>query len=119
MRVPSRRSAGRRPRVTLALALAAAIGIGCDRGTAAPTPPPDAAASPKGAAPLPPPPSSPLVQQGHVAYAKYCATCHGEFASGYVADNAPSLRSPTFLSTASDDFLRAGITRGRPGTAMA
>ena len=62
---------------------------------------------------------SPLVQRGHGAYAKYCATCHGEFASGYVADNAPSLRSPTFLSTASDDFVRAGITRGRPGTAMA
>ena len=59
------------------------------------------------------------MQQGRVHYAKYCATCHGESAAGYVADNAPSLRSTTFLASASDDFLRAGITRGRPGTAMA
>jgi cytochrome c oxidase cbb3-type subunit 3/ubiquinol-cytochrome c reductase cytochrome c subunit len=62
--------------------------------------------------------STPL-QQGHQLYVKYCGMCHGPEAKGYAADNAPSLRNPTFLSTASDAFLRAGIERGRPGTAMA
>ncbi|HVU50391.1 MAG TPA: c-type cytochrome [Polyangia bacterium] len=59
------------------------------------------------------------VARGRAAYAKYCATCHGPQANGYVADNAPSLRTTSFLSTATDAFLRAGIVRGRPGTAMA
>jgi cytochrome c oxidase cbb3-type subunit 3/ubiquinol-cytochrome c reductase cytochrome c subunit len=59
------------------------------------------------------------VARGRVAYAKYCATCHGAQGNGYVADNAPSLRSTTFLATATDAFLREGIARGRPGTAMA
>jgi cytochrome c oxidase cbb3-type subunit 3 len=65
------------------------------------------------------PPANPVVARGREAYAKFCATCHGVAAGGYVADNAPSLRSPTFLASASDAFLRAGIARGRPGTAMA
>src|SRR5207248_1737498 len=47
-----------------------------------------------------------------------CALCHGADRAGYQADNAPSLKSPTFLASASDDFLRAAIVRGRPGTAM-
>jgi mono/diheme cytochrome c family protein/rhodanese-related sulfurtransferase len=59
------------------------------------------------------------VERGRVAYAKYCATCHGVQANGYVADNAPSLRTTTFLSSATDWFVRDGIVRGRPGTAMA
>jgi cytochrome c oxidase cbb3-type subunit III len=58
------------------------------------------------------------VERGRVAYAKYCATCHGPQANGYAADNAPSLRTTTFLATATDAFLRDGVTRGRPGTAM-
>jgi len=62
---------------------------------------------------------SPVVEKGRQVYAKYCATCHGPAANGYIADNAPSLRSVTFLESASDDFIRAGISRGRPGTAMA
>ena len=66
-----------------------------------------------------PAPATPLVEQGRQSYAKYCATCHGPAASGYAADNAPSLRSTTFLESASDAFIRAGISRGRPGTAMA
>jgi cytochrome c oxidase cbb3-type subunit III len=61
----------------------------------------------------------PLVQRGGQLYAKLCALCHAADGRGYAADNAPSLRNPTFLATASDDFLRAGIERGRPGTAMA
>ncbi|HEX3901825.1 MAG TPA: c-type cytochrome [Polyangia bacterium] len=71
----------------------------------------------KAAAPAPKPLT--LVEQGRKAYAMYCATCHGAEANGYKADNAPSLRSPTFLASASDAFVAAGITRGRPGTAMA
>ena len=65
------------------------------------------------------PPPSPLIEKGRQTYAKYCATCHGPAANGYIADNAPSLRSATFLESASDEFIRAGISRGRPGTAMA
>jgi cytochrome c oxidase cbb3-type subunit 3 len=63
--------------------------------------------------------ASTVVDQGRQVYTKFCVTCHGVGANGYAADNAPSLRNPTFLATASDAFLRAGITRGRPGTAMA
>src|SRR3954468_18228442 len=63
--------------------------------------------------------TKPVVERGHQIYGKLCALCHGADARGYAADNAPSLRTPTFLATASDDFLRAGIERGRPGTAMA
>src|SRR3954467_2023620 len=101
-----RRSADRRPLVARPLALtaalvAASVGCaGCDRGGAKPPSQPAAAVS-SPAAP------SPLVQQGAGAYPKTRPPCHGEFASGYVADNAPSLRSPTFLTTASADFLRA------------
>jgi cytochrome c oxidase cbb3-type subunit III len=66
--------------------------------------------------PLPPPSD---LMSGRPLYAKFCAMCHGAEGKGYAADNAPSLVSATFLATASDDFLRAGIGRGRPGTAMA
>ena len=52
-------------------------------------------------------------------YAKYCALCHGPEAKGYIADNAPSLVSDTFLRSATDQFLASGIARGRPGTPMA
>jgi mono/diheme cytochrome c family protein/rhodanese-related sulfurtransferase len=57
-------------------------------------------------------------ETGRAIYAQLCATCHGPEGHGYVADNAPSLRSATFLASASDDFIRAAILRGRPGTAM-
>jgi cytochrome c oxidase cbb3-type subunit 3 len=66
--------------------------------------------------PLPPPTD---LSEGRPLYAKYCAMCHGPEGKGYAADNAPSLVSATFLATASDEFVRAGIARGRPGTAMA
>jgi len=58
------------------------------------------------------------VERGRAVYAQLCATCHGVSGDGYIADNAPSLRSATFLSTATDTFLQAAILRGRPGTAM-
>lgn len=53
------------------------------------------------------------------AYAKYCSLCHAKEREGYAADNAPSLKSFTFLQTASPQFLKDSIARGRPGTAMA
>ena len=56
---------------------------------------------------------------GAQLYAKYCALCHGGALEGYAADNAPALRSPTFLATASTAFLQSAIERGRAGTAMA
>jgi cytochrome c oxidase cbb3-type subunit 3/ubiquinol-cytochrome c reductase cytochrome c subunit len=58
------------------------------------------------------------VEKGRATYARLCATCHGVAGNGYVADNAPSLRSPTFLASATDTFLQTAILRGRPGTAM-
>ena len=64
-------------------------------------------------------PADPQVVAGAQVWGRYCALCHGPKAMGYVADNAPSLVTTTFLETASDDFLHAGIARGRPGTAMA
>jgi cytochrome c oxidase cbb3-type subunit 3 len=70
------------------------------------------------AAPASAPDPAPSAADGAAIYAKYCTLCHGANAEGYAADNAPSLVSSTFLSTASDAFLRAGIERGRPGTAM-
>jgi cytochrome c oxidase cbb3-type subunit 3 len=56
---------------------------------------------------------------GAPLFAKYCALCHGVDATGYAADNAPSLVNPTFLANVSDAFLRSAIKAGRPGTAMA
>lgn len=53
------------------------------------------------------------------AYLKYCSLCHGKEREGYAADNAPSLKSLTFLQSASAQFLKSSIARGRPGTAMA
>jgi cbb3-type cytochrome c oxidase subunit III len=52
-------------------------------------------------------------------YAKSCAPCHGDDAKGYKADHAPSLVNPTFLTSASDEFLHRSIVYGRPGTSMA
>jgi mono/diheme cytochrome c family protein/rhodanese-related sulfurtransferase len=52
-------------------------------------------------------------------YATLCSQCHGPEARGYAADHAPSLVNPTFLASATDDFLHRSIGQGRPGTAMA
>jgi mono/diheme cytochrome c family protein/rhodanese-related sulfurtransferase len=52
-------------------------------------------------------------------YLALCRQCHGADAKGYAADHAPSLINPTFLESASDDFLRRSILGGRPGTSMA
>jgi len=61
--------------------------------------------------PAPPP-------QGHLDYLPLCGPCHGPEGRGYAADHAPSLVNPTFLESASNDFLRRAIASGRPGTSM-
>ncbi|MFO0676558.1 MAG: c-type cytochrome [Polyangiaceae bacterium] len=60
----------------------------------------------------------PSVEVGARHYARTCALCHGERGEGYVADNATALNGATFLASASDDFLRRSIARGRPSTTM-
>ncbi len=55
---------------------------------------------------------------GSASYARTCALCHGDRGEGYVADNPTALNNPTFLATATDDYLRRSIARGRPGTTM-
>ncbi len=51
-------------------------------------------------------------------YVRLCAPCHGPEGKGYAADFAPSLVNPTFLESATDEFLRRSIVFGRPGTSM-
>jgi cytochrome c oxidase cbb3-type subunit 3 len=106
---------------SLGLALGAALalfisGWGCGRGSGSPALPsatPSARASAPAASP-----SSPVAEGARV-YERYCQLCHAKDATGYAADNAPSLVSKTFLESASDQLIAAGIRMGRPGTAMA
>ena len=56
---------------------------------------------------------------GQALFGKLCAQCHGADAKGYKSDHAPSLINPTFLASATDEFLQSSITYGRPGTPMA
>lgn len=62
-------------------------------------------------------PASP--ETGSALYARYCQLCHAPDATGYAADEAPSLVSTTFLESASDAYIASGIRYGRPNTAMA
>lgn len=95
------------PRRTLILA--ALLLAGCGKATPAKAKP----------APAPSPPSrSAQTERGRVLYGQLCATCHGPTGNGYASDNAPSLRTTTFMASANDVFLRDSIVRGRPGTAM-
>lgn len=84
------------------------------------------AACSKGGDAKPPPPAKhdaavvPVAQQaGASLYQKLCSQCHGADGKGYKSDHAPSLVNPTFLASATDDFLKRSIALGRPGTAMA
>lgn len=63
-------------------------------------------------------PSPASVEAGSLRYEKTCALCHGKAGEGYLADSATALRNQSFLSTASDEFLRRSIARGRPPTTM-
>ncbi len=75
---------------------------------------PSVASAPRAAAAAP----ASEIAKGASLYAHYCALCHADDATGYAADNAPSLVSRTFLESASDTFIAAGIRDGRPSTAM-
>lgn len=66
-----------------------------------------------------PGPAPSRVEVGRALYARYCQLCHAPEGTGYAADEAPSLVSPTFLATADDAFIARGIRLGRPDTAMA
>lgn len=52
---------------------------------------------------------------GAAVYARECASCHG--ADGW-GDGAPRLAGEVFQASASDDFIRQTLRRGRRGTAM-
>jgi len=75
-----------------------------------------AGGSPTSAAP---PAAAPDLAAAQASYTKLCAPCHADDGTGYRADHAPSLVNPTFLESASDEFLRRSIIFGRPGTSMA
>ncbi len=93
---------------TRTVLLVALLVAGCGKATPAKAKP----------AALPALAAGPPVTKGRALYAQLCATCHGPAGNGYASDNAPSLRTTTFLASASDAFLTESITRGRPGTAM-
>jgi len=104
--------------VSLAFALAVGLGFsGCSRR-------PGPAGGPAGATSTPSakssssPPANELVQTGAALYQRYCELCHAKDATGYAADNAPSLVTRTFLESADDAFLTRAIRAGRPSTAM-
>jgi cytochrome c oxidase cbb3-type subunit III len=100
-------------RTVLALALGAGA-LGCGRGNGSQALP-SAAPRPEAAKAA----ADPVLNRGAELWAKYCQLCHGKDATGYAADNAPSLVTKTFLESASDELIANGIRMGRPGTAMA
>lgn len=95
-------------------AVIALLIVGCNSGSATPAP---RVAPSSGSG------SSAIVEvgalDGRPLYVALCQPCHGADARGYAADHAPSLVNPTFLESASDEFLRRSIAEGRPGTSMA
>jgi mono/diheme cytochrome c family protein len=100
------------------LASGLVVGPGCKSTPADPPPAPASAPAPVAtqAATTTAPPA---VHPGRASYLALCAPCHGPEGKGYAADHAPSLVNPTFLESASDEFLRLSIVHGRPGTSMA
>jgi len=56
---------------------------------------------------------------GQVLYGQYCATCHGQNASGYAEGGpGPAIGNTGFLTVASDDYIFQTVKHGRSGTAM-
>ena len=102
-------------RAVLASLVSLVVACGSSSSAPNPPPPPPVAVQDAGAAAV----ADPRIARGGAAFVKYCALCHGEAAQGYVADHAPSLRSPTFLESADDTFLARSIALGRPSTPMA
>ena len=110
-------------RLPVFVALGAFVVAACNSNAAPPAPSPTAAKAP---APAPAPRDAGTTVDAHSStlagaeiYATLCAPCHGKDLQGYAADHAPSLVTPTFLESATDDFLEKSIMTGRPGTSMA
>lgn len=61
---------------------------------------------------------TPFERHGHQLYGRMCSVCHGASGEGYKADNAPRLRHPDFLASATDSFLNTAIASGRRDTVM-
>ncbi len=107
------------------LAGLAALAVGCNSGGASPSPAGRAPAKARDAEARNATARDAGIDAdlGHLAarplYTALCAPCHGADGKGYAADHAPSLVNPTFLESASDEFLRQSIAAGRPGTSMA
>lgn len=106
---------------SLGLALGAVIALltsvwGCGRSSGSPALP---SATPSARTSAPAADSTSPLAEGARVFEHYCQLCHAKDATGYAADNAPSLVSKTFLESASDQLIAAGIRMGRPGTAMA
>jgi cbb3-type cytochrome c oxidase subunit III len=58
---------------------------------------------------------------GATLFGAFCAGCHGADGKGRRAPGLtafPSIANPDFLALASDEFLTATVTRGRPGRRM-
>lgn len=58
---------------------------------------------------------------GVTLYGTFCAACHGPAGQGMRYPGAPAfpaIANPDFLRIASDDFIRATVTHGRPGRRM-
>ena len=105
--------------VSLALAVAAGtLGVGCSRRAGPGGGPAGATSTPSAGASASKAPGNELTQTGAALYERYCALCHGKDATGYAADNAPSLVTRTFLESADDAFIASAIRVGRPNTAM-
>ncbi len=62
-------------------------------------------------------PAAGSVAEGELVYNANCVACHQSEGQGKVGF-APFIRNPHFLAITSDEFLRATIVQGRPGTAM-
>ena len=57
--------------------------------------------------------------KGAPLYAIYCASCHGQNATGYAEGGAgPAIGNAGFLAVASDDFIFQTVKHGRAGTSM-
>ena len=98
--------------------MAGPLALGCSRRSGPGGGPAGATSTPSAGASATKAPSNELTQTGAALYERYCALCHGKDATGYAADNAPSLVSRTFLESADDDFIATAIRVGRPNTAM-